>query len=94
MFAMIATRPDLAFTVSLLGRFNSASSKIHLEAAKKTLRYLKHTATVGITYSANSLQELLGYCDSDWVGDLDLPLVMSFLFYLLEIKKTANSRPF
>ena len=71
IYAMIATRLDLAFTVSLLGQFNAAPSKIHLEAAKKTIRYLKQTTTVGITYSANSLQELRGFCDSDWARDLD-----------------------
>ena len=55
MYAIIATRPNLAFTVSLLGQLNAASSRIHLEAAKETIRYLKQTAIVSITYSANSL---------------------------------------
>ena len=36
MYAMIATRPDLAFAVSTLGRFNAAPNATHLEAAKKT----------------------------------------------------------
>ena len=49
MYAMIATRPDLAYTVSTLGKFNSAPSEDHLSAAKRVLRYLKHTARIGIT---------------------------------------------
>ena len=38
MYAMIATRPDLEFAVSTLGRFNAAPTRAHLGAAKKTLR--------------------------------------------------------
>ena len=37
MYAIIATRPDLAFAVSTLGRFNAAPNATHLEATKKTL---------------------------------------------------------
>lgn len=54
MFAMIATRPDLALTVSTLGRFGSQPSANHLKAAKRTLRYLRQTATHGITCNGAS----------------------------------------
>ena len=37
MYAMIATRPDLAFAVYTLGKFNSAPTAAHLGAAKKVL---------------------------------------------------------
>ena len=81
MYAMIATRPDLAFAVSTLGRFNSAPEKLHLEAVKKTLRYLRWTLDIGLTYSPTyndkligynaSNDNLIGFCDSDWAGDPD-----------------------
>ena len=48
---------------------NASLTKTHLEAAKKTLRYLKQTMNTGITFTAKA--DLLGYCDSDWAGDLD-----------------------
>ena len=75
IYAMIATRPDLAFAVSTLGRFNAAPNTSHLEAAKKTFRYLRRTSNVGLMYSPTSSNgksnELIGFCDSDWAGDLD-----------------------
>ena len=65
---MTATRPDLAFAVSTLGRFNAALNATHLEAAKKTLRYLQKTCNVGLVYSPASghekSNELIGFCDS------------------------------
>ena len=71
MYAMIATRPDLAFAVSMLRRFNAAPNATHLEAPKKSLRYLRKSSNVGLIYSPNPIIDLIGYCDSDWAGDLD-----------------------
>ena len=73
MYAMIATRPDLAFAVSTLGKFNSAPTAAHLGAAKKVLRYLRKTSNIGITYgtTAASSNDVIGFSDSDWAGDLD-----------------------
>ena len=63
MYAMIATRPDLAFAVSTLGKFNSAPTATHLGAAKKVLRYLRKTSNIGITYShANGANGIAAFC--------------------------------
>ena len=71
MYAMIATRPDLAFAVSTLGRFNAAPNTSHLKAAKKTLRYLRRTSNLDLVYSPTSSNgksnELIGFSDSDWL---------------------------
>jgi len=39
----IATRPDISFAVSYLGRFNADPSLIHWTCAKRVLDYLKGT---------------------------------------------------
>jgi hypothetical protein len=49
MYAMMQTRPDLAFSVSLLSRFLVNPSEAYIGAAKRALRYLKHTRRMGIT---------------------------------------------
>ena len=41
----------------------------HWDAAKGVLRYVKGTATLGITYGHSEV--LLGYTDSDWASDRD-----------------------
>jgi hypothetical protein len=74
MYAMIATRPDLAYTVSTLGKFAANPSPTHMAAVKRSLCYLKQTSTIGITYSGSSTSsesQLTGFSDSDWAGDLD-----------------------
>lgn len=77
MYAMVATRPDLAFAVTALGRSSSASTQGHLIATKKTLRYLRKSSEIGFTFGpcfhgpGSDAIHLIGYCDSDWAGDLD-----------------------
>jgi len=47
---MQGTRPDIAFTVSMLSKFLSAPSSEHLAAATYTLRYLRNTSDLAIQY--------------------------------------------
>ncbi|KAG7547302.1 Reverse transcriptase RNA-dependent DNA polymerase [Arabidopsis suecica] len=65
------TRPDLQFSVSLLSRFMSKPTVLHLQAAKRVLRYLKGTMEFGIWYKGGGNGELLVYTDSDFAGDVD-----------------------
>ena len=79
MFAAIATRPDLMYTVSQLSSFNSNPCQRHLAAAKHALRYLKGTMTFGIVYRRQRAPSSprgfwsneVGYSDADWGRDLD-----------------------
>jgi hypothetical protein len=44
-------------------------SKLHWKDAKCILRYVQGTITFGIHYAADSTLDLIGFTDSDWVGD-------------------------
>ena len=68
---LTATRPDTMFVVSLISRFMESPTEIHLAAAKRVLRYLKGTISLGILYKKGGHTELRGYSDSDYAGDLD-----------------------
>lgn len=59
------TRPDIAYAVSQLGRFNSAWTSAHWIAAKHVLRYLRGTQDLSLTYSAGPLT-LNAFSDSDF----------------------------
>ena len=52
------TRPDIAFAVSYLGRFNHNPGLQHWAAVKHLLRYLKGTVSYKLTYTADNAQEL------------------------------------
>jgi hypothetical protein len=65
-----ATRPDLAYVLSLISRFMERSTKLHQQAIKRVLRYLKGTAELGIFYKRGE-EKLMAYSDSDYAGDID-----------------------
>lgn len=66
-----ATRPDLMFVVSLISRFMSKPTEMHVQAAKRVLRYLKGTVNYGILYKRGGAEKLVAFTDSDYVGDLE-----------------------
>ena len=73
MYAMVSSRPDIAYGIGLISRFMSNPGRSHWQAAKWLLRYLKGTLGEKLIYSRNGQQgcKLVGYCDSDYAGDLD-----------------------
>ncbi|KAM7502462.1 hypothetical protein LguiB_001366 [Lonicera macranthoides] len=66
-----ATRPDLMYVVCLLSRFMANPTVLHMQAAKRVLRYLKGTINLGVFYKRGGPEELLGYTDSDYARDAD-----------------------
>jgi hypothetical protein len=70
MYLAVATRPDIAYTVGVLARFNHNPGKAHWLAVKHLFRYLKGTLDLGLTYSPSPVKELfVSYSDSDHGGD-------------------------
>jgi len=76
MYAMVCTRPDIAYSMSLVSRFMSNPGKVHWQALKWILRYIKGSLGKGLIYSGadkNSYSSVAieGFVDSDYVGCLD-----------------------
>ena len=71
MYAQVCTRPDIAFTVGMLGRYQSNPGKDHWKAAKKVMRYLQGTKDYKLMYRRTSNLEVVGYSDSDFAGCVD-----------------------
>jgi hypothetical protein len=70
---LLATRPDLTYSVCLVARFMDRPTEMHMMAIKRILRYLKGTLTHGIMYKhkTDGRFELVGWSDSDYAGDLN-----------------------
>ncbi|TXG65900.1 hypothetical protein EZV62_007175 [Acer yangbiense] len=68
---LIATRPDMMFVTCLISRYMAKPMEIHLQAAKRALRYLKGTVNYGIHYKKGGDGELLAFTDSDYAGDME-----------------------
>lgn len=65
MYLAIATRPDIAHSVSYLSQFNSCFGKEHWQAAKRVLRYIKGTINLTLKFQKTG-RELVGMTDADW----------------------------
>jgi hypothetical protein len=85
MYAMIGMRPDIAFTVGLLGRFSANPKRCQWEAAKWVLWYLKATAVMELCYDGGDISmdmSFHGYSDTDWNGDSDTSRSTSGLLFI------------
>ena len=73
MYAMCGTRPDIAYGVSTLSRFNHNPSSEHYNAALRILKYLEGTRNLGILYGSkgSGRDTVLGYSDSGYADDKD-----------------------
>ncbi|KAH9763595.1 hypothetical protein KPL70_001222 [Citrus sinensis] len=87
MYAMVCTRPDIAFAVSVISRFLSYYNKTHWGAVKWIMRYHRGSSTYGLLYgkSRNGVSEIVGYVDSDFVGDLDKRKSISGYMFMLNM---------
>ncbi|PNX62285.1 copia-type polyprotein, partial [Trifolium pratense] len=69
---LLATRPNLAYSVCLVARFMDRPTDLQVTAVKRIMRYLKGTLVDGIMYSHITVKaNLLGWSDSDYARDLD-----------------------
>ena len=73
MYAMVCTRPDLAYVVSIISRFMRNPGKAHWEAVKWIHRYLKGSPNLGLVLDQHRVDPggAIGYVDDDYNGDLD-----------------------
>ena len=71
MYAQVCTRPDIAFAVGVLGRYQSNPGIDHWRAAKKVMRYLQGTKDYMLMYRRTYSLEVIGYSDADFAGCVD-----------------------
>ena len=63
-YCAVATRPDIAFSVSLLAQYMENPGRIHWEAIKRVFCYLLETKTWRLTYGTTE-EGLERYTDAD-----------------------------
>ena len=71
MYAQVCTRPDIAFAVGVLGRYQSNPSLDHWRATKKVMRYLKGTKDYMLMYRRPDSLKVIDYSASDFAGCVD-----------------------
>lgn len=88
MYAMICTRPDISYAVSVVSRFMANPGKEHWRAVKWILRYLQGTVGLSLQFG-RSRNDLTGYVDADYGGDRDCRRSMTG--YIFTVGKCAIS---
>jgi len=65
------TRPNIAFTTSLVSRYISDPFDSHMKEAKRIMRYVEGTTNFCIHYTKHGSVKLVGYSDSNWGSNID-----------------------
>ena len=82
-YAMVCTRPDLAHDVSVIRRFMGQPWKEHWQAVKRIFSYLIGTSDVYLLYGTYTQCLVIGYSDSNYVGNVDSRRSMSGYVFTL-----------
>lgn len=82
LYAMIGTKLDIAYAISLVNRFMSKSCEEHWNMTKWLLKYLKGTTDTGLKYCLDNTNQFLdkGYCDFEFAVDLDRRSLTDYVF--------------
>lgn len=92
IYLVVLTRPDIAYTISVLSQFNVNPGRMHWAAAKRVLRYLRTTSDHGLTFKKTQ-DNLTRFVDADWAGDIDGRLSHTgFVFKLANAAVTWEAR--
>jgi len=74
MYIMLATRPDLSYSIYYFSRFQNCFSQEHWTHLKHVLKYLKLTESCGLKYekSVNQTSPIISaYVDADYANDIN-----------------------
>lgn len=70
LYLAVVSRPDLAFAVSAVSQHAENPRKIHWNAIKRILKYVKGTLDFGILFrKINSVIQLKAFSDADFAGN-------------------------
>lgn len=82
MYLAVCTRPDISFSVTKLSQYNTAHNEEIFKYAKRVLRYLKGTQSLGLRYSADNITYLHGYVDASHGNNFDGKSFSGYVFML------------
>ena len=71
MYAMICTRPDVSYALSICSRFQANPGEAHWKAAKNILKYLRRTKDSFLVFGGETEFRVRGYTDASFQTDRD-----------------------
>jgi hypothetical protein len=71
IYTILSTRPDIAFSVSIISRYASNPDDSYLKAVKDIYRYLRSTINYELCFQG-TLKSLTGYTNASWGDDTSI----------------------
>ena len=71
MYAMICTRPDVSYALSMTSRYQSNPGESHWTAVKNILKYLRRTKDAFLVFGGEDELVVRGYTDASFQSDKD-----------------------
>ncbi|KAM1264590.1 hypothetical protein ACFX13_035312 [Malus domestica] len=71
MYAMICTRPEIAYAMSITSRYQSNPGSEHWAAVKTVLKYLRRTKDMFLVYGRGTELRVEAYTDADFQSDVN-----------------------
>ena len=72
MYAMVCTRPDVSYALSITSRYQSDPGESHWTAVKNILKYLRRTKDAFLIYGGLESELVVnGYTDASFQSDID-----------------------
>ena len=68
LYATLCTRPDVAYALGIVNRFQADLDEDHWKAVKNILKYLRRTRDIFLIYEGSNLK-LESYTDSSFQSD-------------------------
>ena len=82
MYAMTCTRPDVAYSLGIVSKYQSDPGENHWKVVKTILKYLRNSKDQLLVYDESDLR-LIGFTDSSFQSDYDdSKSVSGFIFTL------------
>ena len=90
MYAMLGTRPDIAYPVAKVSQFSMNPNITHWTAVKRIFRYHAGTTNRGLYYGLEGIGK--GFTNADWGGGDDWKSIGGFAFLLNGAAISWNSK--
>jgi hypothetical protein len=92
MYAMLATRPDLAQCIQQTSQFSQTPTTTHEKVEKQSFQYINGTLDEGITFNGNLGMNLEFWRDANWGGEEGRESVSGFVGTLAGGAVTYSSK--
>ena len=92
MFAGVTVWIDIVFAVNRLSQYLNESHKIHLQAAKHVLQYLKSSFNLEILYKFTSVSNFVRYADAAYMNACQFKSTTGFCYTINEAPVSWTSK--